>query len=395
MMKLSYRIRGEAAAEIFGVFPEAAVNRAIESGIALRRVKALDGQTIRCALDEENLENLRAICDRCQCELRLLSLRGGSRDRKLLRRRVWLPLTALIMAGLLCVSSLFVWDVEIYGNERVSRGEIERALQDAGLRRGCFWPSLETDLVRSKTLCRLPSLAWLGVNVNGSRAVVLVQERAEKPEIYVESAACDLVASRTGIVRRVSVLNGKALVQPGSTVLEGETLVSGAPENLMGTARLVRARAEVWADTWYELTAVCPQPESQKGEAGWKRQRFALVIGENRINFYGKSRKMLDGYDKIVHEYQLGVSGLFALPISLVCETVIPHRAAKTQPFDPAETEARLEAYLQSRIRGEIVSRSFSAVERDGAVYVTLRAQCYEDIARVQETTTEAEAPSP
>ncbi len=218
---------------------------------------------------------------------------------------------------------------------------------------------------------------------------MLVRERAEKPEIYLESAACDLVASHTGIVRRVSVLNGKALVQPGSAVREGETLVSGAPENLMGRPRPVRARGEVWADTWYEVSAVCPLPETQKAEGGRRRERFALVIGENRINFYGKSRKMLDGYDKIVHEYSLGIKGLFALPVTLVRETVIAHPAREPSPFDPSGAEARLEAYLRERVSGEIVRRSFSAVEKDGAIYVTLRAQCFENIAK------EAEASPP
>ena len=92
MTKLSYRIRGEAEAEIFGVFPEAVVNRCAAAGISLRRVKAVDGQTLRCTLDEKGLARLRAICLRCQCELRLLRLTGGSRDRQLLRRRFWLPL---------------------------------------------------------------------------------------------------------------------------------------------------------------------------------------------------------------------------------------------------------------------------------------------------------------
>ena len=394
MTKLSYRIRGEAEAEIFGVFPEAVVNRCAATGISLRRVKAVDGQTLRCTLDEKGLARLRAICLRCQCELRLLRLTGGSRDRQLLRRRFWLPLTALLAAGLLLLSSLFVWDIEISGNARVSRGEILRALSESGLRRGCFWPGLQTDLVRSKTLCLLPELAWMGVNVNGSRAVVLVEERAEKPEIYHESAPCELVASHTGVVRRVSVLNGKALVAPGSAVQEGEVLVSGAPENLMGEPRFVRARAEIWADTWYELTAVCPPSGAGKGAAKRKSTRFALKIGDERINFYGKSRKTLDGYDKIVHEYNLGIDGLFALPVSLVRETVIVSRPAEGPDADPAAMQQRLEDSLRGSIDGEIVSRSFSVAERDGAVYVTMRARCFENIARVQEIT-QAEAAPP
>ena len=391
MGRLAKRIRGEARVEIFGVSPEMVVNRCAEAGVTLRLVSAADGQTIRCSADEKDLETLRALAQRCQCELRLLSLRGGSRDRQLLRRRIWLPLTALLMAALLLLSSLFVWDVEIIGAEKLSRGKILRALAEAGVERGCFWPALSADLVRSRALAALPELAWLTVNVNGSRAVVLAEPRAEKPEIYRESEACSLAASHSGIVRRVSALNGRALVQPGQAVQEGEILIGSMLDSLTGPERYVRARGEIWADTWYELTAVCPPAARGKGPAAGKTRRVGLKIGDRSIFFYGKSRKTLDGYDKIVHEYNLGLKGLFALPLSLLCETCTRRAPAEPQAADTQAMRERLETQLRGQIDGEIVSLSFSELERDGTVYVTLRARCFENIAKI----TQAEETSP
>ena len=51
----------------------------------------------------------------------------------------------------------------------------------------------------------------------------------------------------------------------------------------------------------------------------------------------------------------------------------------------------RLEAQLRGRIDGEIVSLAVSEPERDGAVYVTLRTRCFENIAKI----TQAEETSP
>lgn len=393
MRNVSYRLRGEADVEICGVFPESVVNRCVSSGIALRRVTALDGQTLRCLVDERDLEALQRLCERCQCELRLVSLRGGSRYRRFLRRRVWLPVTALLCALALLCSSLFIWDITIYGNDRVSRGEILRALRRAGVSYGSFWPSLSADLLRSQMLESLPALAWVTVNMNGSRAVVLVQERAEKPEMYSKSVSCALCASHTGIVRRVSVLNGRALVQPGQAVQEGETLVTGKLDSLTGPARYVRARGEIRADTWYELTVVNPPAQRFKGERAGAIRRFAVIFGEKRLNFYGKTGKMLDGYDKIRHDYVLGVRGLFALPLRFVCETYV-RRLPGEASTDPDTMAARLEAYLRERIDGEITERSFTEWEKDGALLVSMRARCFENIARIQETI-QAEDASP
>lgn len=393
MRNLSYRIRGEAEAEIRGVLPESVVNRCVSAGIALRRVTAVDGQTLRCRVDERDLETLQRLCERCQCEQRLVSLRGGSRYRRFLRRRIWLAVTALFCALSLLFSSLFIWDVTIYGNERVSRGEILRALRKAGVGCGSFWPALATDLLRSQMLESLPELAWVTVNMNGSRAVVLVRERAEKPEMYSESECCALCASHTGIVRRVSVLNGRALVQPGQAVREGETLVTGKLDSLTGPARFVRARGEILADTWYELTAICPPAQRYKGESAGVRRRFAMIVGEKRLNFYGKTGKMLDGYDKIRHDYVLGVQGLFALPLRFVCETYVRHLPGDAAA-DPGAMEARLESYLREQIGGEITERSFTEWEKDGAQLVSMRARCLENIAEIR-MTTQAEETSP
>ena len=95
-----------------------------------------------------------------------------------------------------------------------------------------------------------------------------------------------------------------------------------------------------------------------------------------------------------MHEYNLGIDGLFALPVSLVRETVIVSRPAEGPDADPAAMQQRLEDSLRGSIDGEIVSRSFSVAERDGAVYVTMRARRFENIARVQEIT-QAEAAPP
>ena len=385
MDKLVKRIRGEAELELFGVFPEAVISRCGAEGITLRQVVSLDGQTLRCRVDERELERLRSIAARCQCEVRLLSLRGGSRYRAFLRRRLWLPAAAAAVLAALLLSSLFIWDVEVYGNCRLSRGRILRALADAGVESGCFWPALSTDLVRSRALAALPELAWLTVNVNGSRALVLVEEREEKPEIYRESSPCSLAAAHSGIVRRVSVLNGRALVQPGQAVQQGETLVVGRLDSLVGAERYVRARGEVWADTWYELTALRPRPERWKGAEAGRLYRLAVKIGKKRINFYAKSRKTLDGYDKIVHEYNLGVKGLFALPVSLVCETFTHRAGAEETAPDPKESYARLEEYLCSGLEGEIVGRAFACTEKDGLLCVMLRARCFENIAKISE----------
>lgn len=382
MAGLYDRLAGTAQVEICGVFPESVLNTCAQNGVELWGLESVDAYTLRVFVHERELSSLRGAAGRCMCDLKVLSLRGGSKNRRLLLRRKGLIAAALLTAALLTLSSFFIWEIDVTGCGTLTEGQVLRALEDCGVGQGTFWPSVSADLVRSRVLTALPELAWMTVNVSGSRAMVLLTERQEKPEIYLESEAADLVAERAGIITGMSVYNGKPLVREGQAVAKGEVLVSGLMDSITGDPRQVRAQAKVMADTWVELTAVSPAQTEIKQAGGRCRTRFALRFGKKRLNLYRNREKRLDEYDKIVYEYNLGWDGLFALPVTLVREKLIFRERAPGSVKRTGEMEQRLSAGLREQIDGEVVSSSFSTAESGGLICVTLRAQCRENIAR-------------
>ena len=286
MNRIVEQIKGRVRVEVFGAFPESLLNASALSALELWELECVNENTLRFNAHEGDLAKLRELARACSCEMTVIESSGGSENRRFARRRVWLLITAAVLAAVFLVSTLFVWDIEVRGNKRLSRAEIMRALEDCGLGCGSFWPSLSSDMIRSKMLLRLPQLGWMSVNVCSSRAIVLIEEREEKPVIYNEAGAADIAAAKTGIIRRVSVLRGKAIVEPGQAVTEGETLVTGSLESLAGEPRTVYARATVMADTWAELNAVCPETGQHKQPKGVTRSRFAIIFGKRRVNLY-------------------------------------------------------------------------------------------------------------
>ena len=100
MAKLTDRLRGTVRAEISGVFPETVLNACALNGIELWHLECPDAYTVRLNVYEKQLEELRAAAEKNMCSLYVLSLRGGSRSRGFLRRRIWLLLSAALAAGL-------------------------------------------------------------------------------------------------------------------------------------------------------------------------------------------------------------------------------------------------------------------------------------------------------
>ena len=379
------RIGGIVKLRITGVRPESVLNACALAGIELWGLECVDECCIDVLAHEAQLEDIRKICIRCMCGVSVLSIRGGSRWRKLARRRIWLIIAAAIVFLALVISSLFIWDFDVEGNKNLSSGEILRSLAECGVTEGSFWPGLPVDIIRSDIILKKPEIAWLTVNVSGSKATVLVEERAGKPEIYSESSVADIVASQSGVVRRLSVMNGKPLVLRGQTVMKGDVLVSGTMDSITGETRCVRALADVQAETWYERTAGCFIEESVKAERTKYARRFAIKLGKSRINFYFDSGKDIDVCDKIIKEYKIGISGLFTLPVSIITEQYICYDYASGPCRTARELEESLKDWLENSIDGQIESISFSQTESRGLLMVTMRAKCLENIAETAE----------
>ena len=388
MSRIDRKLRGAVRFELCGACPESVLNACAMQALELMDLESVDACTVRLTVFENRAEEFQALARRCMCETEKLSQSGGSKSRRLVKRRMLLLIFALLTAGLLFLSSLFIWDIQVLGCQKLTQAQVLRALSGCGVEQGSFRFGLNSDLVRSRVLVELPEIAWMTVNVRGSRATVLILEREEKPEIVAEADAADLVAAKTGVIARMSVLNGKAQVSPGQAVVEGELLVSGTMDSITALPRLVRASGSVTADTWYDLSAYCPAEETGKTDETKKTFRFALKIGKKRINFYFSGGNDIDGCDKIIHEYKLGVEGLFLLPVSLIREEICRYETApKSSSGAEEEMRQTLYAYLSAAVDGEILSANYSVSESEGLLCVTLHAHCLENIARIREIT--------
>ena len=386
MSRIDRKLRGAVRFELCGACPESVLNACAMQALELMDLESVDACTVRLTVFENRAEEFQQIARRCMCETEKLSQSGGSKSRRLVKRRRMLLIFALLTAGLLLFSSLFIWDIQVLGCETLSEGRVLRALAGCGVKQGSFRFGVNSDMVRSRVLVELPEIAWMTVNVRGSRATVLILEREKKPEIYEEEDAADIVAAKTGIVKRMSVLSGKPQVSPGQSVVEGELLVSGTMDSITALPRQVRASGSVTAETWLNLSAVCPASESHKTGETKKFFRFALKFGEKRINLYVSGRNELDECDKIVYEYKLGIEGLFLLPVSIIKEELSFYETEAQTGAAGEEMKEALRAYLHETVDGEVLSADFSVNDSGELLCVTMYAHCLENIAETRES---------
>ncbi|MBQ9044733.1 MAG: sporulation protein YqfD [Oscillospiraceae bacterium] len=382
-------LRDRVRVTIRGAAPERVVSACAAQGIRLRNVTPVEDYALQASISAFQVGNLKRIAEKYQCEVERVQItRFGRAVRKGSRCRLLALLLAA--AGLLAwLSSLFVWEIRVVGNETVSTAAILRALDDCGVTVGTFWPKMNIDLVRSGVQRRVPGLEWFTVNLRGSVAEVRVTERVEAPEIMDNDAPYELYADHSGVVVHMEVLQGQPLVQRGDFVTAGQVLVSGVPEDVQGERHGVHALGSVRVRTAYCLTARLPLQTRSAQPNGRTHTRWSLLLGKKRVNF-GKSSSIPGAVcDKIYSVYVCAIPGLVQLPFRLLREDVTPLSFSETET-DADAARAQLEQALTDALRqrigpdGEVISQHFTPGTSGGVYTLTLRCECEQEIAAEQ-----------
>ena len=397
MVGLTHKMRGIVTLTVIGVEPERVLNEWAKQGVLFWGAEPVDIVTVRAKVHARNRRRAEAIGTRLMCDIRADSEEGVPFFLLRISRRYGLltGLTASVLTVL--ILSQFILTVEVSGNERVPTAVILSELRRQGVKPGVFAPGVDEGAVAQRVLLELEELSWMAVNLNGTRANVLVRERAEKPELEDARKPADVVAGTTGILLHLETWQGKPLFEEGDTVVEGDVVISGwvpiePPKYSQITdlgGRSVRAEGRVEARTWRTLIGAIPTRITIKSPTGREQTRFSLCFFGKRLNFYRNSGISFAEYDKITQIRTLTLPGGVELPISLIRETV-----RETELFSADIHREGGNAMLESRLReilaaligdGKTVSCRVDSVEEQGLWKVSLLAECREEIGRTVE----------
>ncbi len=378
-MAVSDSLKGRAQVLLTSSCPEGVINSCVNEGIIIRQGRFKNACQVVLSLREDELTLFGEICRKSGAEFEVLSLKGGRMLRERLKRR-WVLLSAcFVMLLLLFFSSFFVWRIKIVSDGEISQARLLNALSSAGLYEGALRHNISSDMLRCTVLAQMPEISWLGVNISGSEARVMVNVSKKEEEIYEENKLTDLVASREGIIKSMQILNGQSMKNVGDAVEQGELLVRGTMESLPNPPRAVCSKGQVIAETRRSIQSLTPKSAMFKEKVLGKRVKFAIKFGKKRQNLYFSSGKHIDECDKIIKEYRLGIDGLFALPLSLVKEEYIFYE--KCSGVYEGDGEEKLLEILREDLDGEILETRFEESSRPEASSLKLTALCLENIA--------------
>lgn len=387
-------LQGEVRLRVQGPFPERLMNLCAQDRITFWALEWRDEHQLALTARRRDLRQMRQLAQRVGCTVDVDGMRGLPFFLERFRTRyAFLAGLALSLAAVSILSS-FIFTIQVTGNETVPTGEILSELRRLGVRPGVYGPGLERKEIAGEALLGLEELSWMSLNLHGTRLEVIVREAIPSPKLAEEEGCFDVVAEADGIITQVEALAGEALVKEGDTVTAGEVLISGTvsikpPEYSTEPIRYYQthARGRILARTWRTITASIPIHATVKEYTGQSKTQCVLTILGRRIEFYRNAGVSWAYYDKTNQVYQAPLPGGGVLPFSWTVERYRAYEPVSAEvDLAAAQTllEERLMAELNSKIGadGQVAATTFTARVKDGVLYVTLTAECSEEIGR-------------
>ena len=391
------RLFGQVRLRVEASFPERILNLCGARNLSFWDLDWESSTAFTCRISRQDYRTLRQAVRNLDCELTVLNQEGVPFFLGRFRRRHALLIGLAICSAALFFGSFFIWDFTVEGNENIPEERILRALQKNGVSLGTFGFSFDAENIRNHVLLEIPELSWITVNVSGCRAYVQVRERILPPETVDERKPTNVIARRDGFIQRVQALDGVTCAMPGSSVTKGQILIAGIEDTKTFGSRILAGMGTVDARTWYTLQTEMPLQILEKQYTGEECSVSSLIIGTQRVKFFGNSSIWEGNYDKITERHSWALFGL-PLPIVSVKETYRFYEPVFST-VTPEEAKQRGEKILTDYLHtlvddyGEIQSTlctSSTSKKSEGNLQVTLSAECLEQIGETVPIYTES-----
>lgn len=244
--------------------------------------------------------------------------------------------------------------------------------------------SINTKDVISKVRLQRQDIAWIGIELKGTNAIVRIVKAEEKPEIIDEDEYCSIVSDKVGVITKISAQTGTANVKVGDTVNVGDTLINGWMEGKYTGIRYVHAKGEIEAKVWYTKHKKISYKTTERKTTGNEEELYSIKFNNFKINLH-KGVSKFEIYDTIETENKFKLFSDFYLPISIIKTTNKEVKEEeKIYEIDEAknigiqELEAELDAEIENK--DAIVNKNVNTYEKEDGVDVYVTYEVLEEI---------------
>ena len=373
---LNYII-GYLRISIEGYYIERFINICKNNKIGIWNLKRDKEINLKFNVGIRDFKEICKIAKKVRCKIKIERKKGlPFLINRYKKRKIFLGFL-LIIVILIGISSNFVWNIEIQAEENQEFENIYQDLENSGLKTCKLKSTIDTKEIVNQVRLNREDVAWMGIELKGTNAIVKLVKAEEKPEIIDEEDYCNIVSDKEGIITKINAQSGTANVKVGDTIKQGDILINGWMEGKYTGIRYVHAKGEIEAKVWHTKHKKILYNTTERRETGNVEEKYQIKFNNFKINLY-KTLSKFEIYDTIETENKFKLFSDFYLPISInkitnkeIEEVQKKYSLEEAKNIGIQELQDELDKEIEDK--DKIVSKNVNTYEnQDGVdIYVT------------------------
>lgn len=336
--KLKY-IQGYVRIRLQGYAPERFLNLCSNHNILIWNLEYKEDSYVFC-ISVKGLKSLKPILKKTRTTFEILERHGVPFYLHRYRKRKVFAAGVLICCLLLYTMSLFVWKIEVEGNQHRTDEGIIKFLEENHVYHGMAKSKINCEEIEELLRTGYDDIIWASAKMEGTMLIINIQEnlatnrQAEEKDAN-DDGPLDIVADKDAVIYSILTRQGIPKVENGTEVKAGDVLVEGkipVPDDNGETAsfQYCDSDADILGITEYSYADSFPLEYNKKVFTGEESNAYGVRLGKGRI-FLPELGETFSQYDTITEEYNLKLGDTFYLPIVLNQKTFKEYKVEKRQ----------------------------------------------------------------
>ncbi len=377
-------ILGYVRVSIEGYYIERFINICTNKKITIWNLKRNQNVKLWFNVSIQDFKEITKIAKKIRCRVKIEKKRGLPFLLNKYKKRKIFIIFILIMILLVIISSQFIWNIEIKEEDGNELENIYQDIVEAGLNTGVLKSKVQTKEIINKVRLKREDIAWMGIELKGTNAIISLVKAYEKPDIVDDSEYCSIISDKEGIITKINVQNGTANVKVGDTITNGTPLINGWLEGKYTGIRYVHAKGDIEAKVWHTKNITIPYKATEKRETGNQENFYSIKFNNFEINLQKRVSKFKI-YDTIETYKKIKLFSDFYLPIS-VKKVTNKELIEEQKTYNPTQAKElginQLQEELDKEIQDKtkIVGKNINTYEKENALEIYLTYEVLEQI---------------
>ena len=252
---------------------------------------------------------------RSSYDVKVTNTYGKLRIRNKMKRSYILLSSIILGIALIILLSNIIFSIEVIHTNKSVIELVGNELNKNGLKKYTFKKKYkDIKKIEDKILNdNKDKLEWISIDIIGTKYVVRIEERKIKNENN-DNIYQDIVASKSGVIKKIIALSGEKKYEIDNFVSKGDTIIKGSITKPNNEVILTHASGLVYAEVWYQISVEYPYQYKEEILTGNKKNIYYLKFINKRLELFNfKKYKNFQKEPKILLYNNI-------LPISLVKE---------------------------------------------------------------------------